>query len=604
MGPFICLLWPVDALAGPAEPAEVGAFSQDLARLGSWRVQQSGEGWRLFTLAHRPIAVKPIDRLGSFVLGDVFAASGSALSAPAFTEAPGPTWVVARRLLETAWGRYVAVLRGAHGGLAVLRDPCGAPDTLVWTKGDATVIATDLPEPLMQRFSPGLGLDWRALHALLADPLFGRPRAPIRGMTTLPPGGLVEIKCGEICVEQVWRPQVFAQDPITDAKSAGTELRRRVELCVAAFAGQPGPILAEVSGGFDSSVVAATLVEVGADVAGWCHYYSDDPSGDERRFARALGQCLCIEVLERPRPRFRADPEMIGRSQFGPRPSAFALDGAYDADTIALADSLGARRLFTGFGGDGLFWLAPLTPIARDLVKRRGLGALVSDDFGALARWCRTSVWRLMRETLWRRGLSERTPSPRWVQPLGRESDDLRHPWLMDQDGLTPAKALHIQEQVLAQVSKGVSLRGQAIDLVHPLLSQPVLEHCLRIPVDVLSTGGRDRALARRAFEDRLPAIVRDRRSKGELGLYYSRAIAEGLPELRDFLLGGRLVSEGLLIPSELEAVLNEPYLAQHGGFSSVLNTVAVEAWVRRWEGPALRTALERTQSDSRFAVP
>ena len=45
----------------------------------------------------------------------------------------------------------------------------------------------------------------------------------------------------------------------------------------------------------------------------------------------------------------------------------------------------------------------------------------------------------------------------------------------------------------------------------HPLLSQPLIETCLRIPVHLLATEGWDRAVARRAFSTDLPAEVYQR---------------------------------------------------------------------------------------------
>ena len=125
-------------------------------------------------------------------------------------------------------------------------------------------------------------------------------------------------------------------------------------------------------------------------------------------------------------------------------------------------------------------------------------------------------------------------------------------------------------------------MRSRRGPCINPLLSQPVMEAGLaRSSVD-LTWGGRDRAAARAAFADTVPSVVLDRRSKGELGAYYGRAVAEHLPFLRDYLLGGALAEAGLIDPS-LDARLTREHLLWRGGHSELLSLAQTEAWVRRW---------------------
>src|SRR3546814_5721791 len=53
------------------------------------------------------------------------------------------------------------------------------------------------------------------------------------------------------------------------------------------------------------------------------------------------------------------------------------------------------------------------------------------------------------------------------------------------------------------------------LPVIHPLLSQPVIEHCLAIPTWLQCAGGCDRSIARQAFKPDLPAKVIERRGKG-----------------------------------------------------------------------------------------
>jgi asparagine synthase (glutamine-hydrolysing) len=172
-------------------------------------------------------------------------------------------------------------------------------------------------------------------------------------------------------------------------------------------------------------------------------------------------------------------------------------------------------------------------------------------------------------------------PSPTWIVA----DEPSSHPWIADIEDLPPAKRLHVANLASALLQYGASRRSKVIDVIHPLISQPILEQCLALPVDLLVQGGRDRALAREAFRARLPSAVYRRRSKGELSAFHSWAMAAALPSLRAFLLDGRLCEQGLIDRARLEPVLEEAYLAQHGGILDILRAAAIEAWVRHWEG-------------------
>jgi asparagine synthase (glutamine-hydrolysing) len=135
----------------------------------------------------------------------------------------------------------------------------------------------------------------------------------------------------------------------------------------------------------------------------------------------------------------------------------------------------------------------------------------------------------------------------------------------------------------LTQLHRGATRYGRRLEVVHPLLAQPVLELCLSLGVWVLTRGGRDRALARAAFADRVPAAVLARRSKGELTSLYTRTVAASLPFLREHLLEGCLVSAGILDAPALAAMLDPDVLIRRADAAEVLSAAAIESWARRW---------------------
>jgi asparagine synthase (glutamine-hydrolysing) len=158
------------------------------------------------------------------------------------------------------------------------------------------------------------------------------------------------------------------------------------------------------------------------------------------------------------------------------------------------------------------------------------------------------------------------------------------HPWLTGLDRLPPGKRAHVRRITAALVTHLASRRAEAVDLVHPLLTQPMLELCLSLPTMQLTAGRRGRDLARRAFGDRLPEMVRERRSKGDLSADFGRALAASLPALRAHLLDGRLAAEGVIDRERTDAVLDADHLAWRGDYGDVMTAAAIESWVRVWE--------------------
>ena len=117
-----------------------------------------------------------------------------------------------------------------------------------------------------------------------------------------------------------------------------------------------------------------------------------------------------------------------------------------------------------------------------------------------------------------------------------------------------------------------------------PLLSQPLVELCLRIPTYVLIKNGIDRATARRAFAPELPPEVIKRRNKGRIDQHIRNVLDANLDFVRDLLLNGRLVREGLLNRRNLEMYLTRERSPADFEYSEILQEqLCVEAWLSRW---------------------
>ncbi|HEX7945077.1 MAG TPA: asparagine synthase-related protein, partial [Phenylobacterium sp.] len=346
-----------------------------------------------------------------------------------------------------------------------------------------------------------------------------------------------------------------------------------LDACVRALTTDAQAILAEISGGLDSAIVASSLAPVaGGKVRQWLNFHAAGGSGDELVFAREVAALQGFALTETLKSPLVFSAERVEAGARGLRPGFNALDSARDRDVAQLTEQLGVDRIVTGQGGDMVFFNTPTPLVAADFLRRAGPRGLVSPYLAQVSRWTRQSVWRTLGQAL--------DPHAAWPG----EARVASHGWMQGTAGLPPGKRAHIA--VLAQkLTVNIeNLRGRRAEVINPLLAQPMVEHCLAIPTPDLTAGGRDRALARRAFVACIPEAVRERREKGDFSVYYGRAVADGLGFLRPYLLAGRLAAKGLIDRARFERLLSEEDLIWRAETAPIMNALTVEAWVRVWE--------------------
>lgn len=554
-------------LAGPRVAGDEPALLKALAPAG-WRVARATAD--VLLLARDRTSVRDLGRV--IVVGEVFVRGSGQPAALALPPWPddGDLAALCTRFVQSHWGRYVII---ATSDAAVLRDPSGAMDCLVWESARGWAAGSDLPEGLPARAGPSdLAVDW---EALARGAWLGAGSTGLVGVTSVGPGALWT---GRDNVQRsIWRPSVFARDPYGSYAAARDAVRAAVDEVLSAELSSGAPILAEISGGLDSGIVSTTLARLGgAGSTVFINLHAADPASDERRFARAIADKAGLRLLELEKPELTLDEDALDRLPVSSRPSINGFDHHYDRGMASEAQAMGAERILTGQGGDIVFFQSPSPAVAAELWgrwRRHPRADPAWRQLEAAARWNRRSVWSLLGEAV----------REAWRPALAVEVAD--HPWLTEP--VAPAKRRQIRSLIRAQLFHGTSLRGRAAQLVHPLLHQPVQEAVLATPVIDLARGGQGRGLARDAFADQLPELVQTRRSKGDLTAYYGRMILRSLPTLRGYLLDGRLAAQGVLDRAEVEALLDPDQLIHVGDYPRLFEILALEAFVRHWEARA-----------------
>lgn len=549
----------------PAALADlVAPVRRRLSRAG-WSRRVDHPFIQVFSPTEARLEITPAFDGHGVLVGEVFDGAGRPLSSEARRTLGCRRLDVgrARDVVRSVWGRYL-LIRRTTGDVAVQRDPSGALDAVIWRRAGVTVVSTGTETLLDPLLPVDVAIDWAGVAALAARPGEFRHAPALHGVLPVAAGELRILGAGWTSREQVWTPAMVYRE---GRGRAAPPLRETVERAVRASAGDRRWV-AEISGGLDSAIVAAALDEGQRNrVTAWVNHYVDQPEGDERAYARAVGDRLGFTLTEVRRDGLLIDEARLARSADGLRPAINDLDLTYNDDIAERIDVTGAWGSLTGQGGDAVFFQMPTPLIAIDEVWERGLGARPS-VIHRTARWTRRSVWPHAWWSVWRDHQKSRAT---W-----------EHPWLDDLRGVPPAKALQISALAFCQTFQGPAGRSRRGPCVNPLLSQPVMEAGLAWPAVDLTRGGRDRAAARAAFADVLPASLVARRSKGELGVFYGEAVSARLDFLRDYLLGGALADAGLISP-ELDGLLCRETLLWRGGFQKVLGLTLTEAWLRRW---------------------
>jgi asparagine synthase (glutamine-hydrolysing) len=563
-------------ISRPLEDAQAAALSTRLRRLAQ------RQGWSVTDLNARTWLAVTGPRPPTFrhegpwvVIGDCFRQRSSSPLSLATEDGSG--------LIMSAWGRFIAARLDSSGALtALLRDPSGAMECLTWRSSDLVIAASDTPEWLTQVLQPSWSIDYERIALALSEPAALSGASLLIGLTALVPGSLQELPVVRPA-KLLWTPSSFARDGARLRQSDPMILRERLQACIDDLASVASPVAAEISGGLDSSIVAACLARTsGENVRAWVNVYGPDREGDERSYASALASHIDISPTFLPRPEGRLTLTVLEALSHGPRPGQNGMDFLHDQDMADHCKTWGVEAVFTGKGGDAILVHGLTGAVFEDLWHLRGWRAAFGPEVIGIARWTGRSLWSLIRDNLY--------PSPSPPQDGLRLASDSRptdliaHPWLEAIDDLGPAKRAQIRGLIDGIGFHGPSRQGAIVDLFHPLLCQPVVEHCLSLPTVLLTQARRDRALARDAFADLVPKMITERRWKGDLTAYFGRMIANSLSLLRPFLIDGRLTALGLLDRERLDEALRPENLAWRGGYGEIMTVAVIEAWVRSWE--------------------
>ncbi|EIM01721.1 asparagine synthase C-terminal domain-containing protein [Rhodanobacter denitrificans] len=517
------------------------------------------------------------------LIGQVFTKDGQPI--PQRLDIDGSTHELISCLLQSTWGDYLAILgdREDSSAITLLRDPSGAVPCVYSLADGEGFITSDIG------LAVDLGLyrrevNWQTIAHGLTFPYLKTARTALQGVRELLPGDMLTYRGRDVSVSSAWSPWRFVEKGMrhTDPHVAAEDVRGAVSSAVKALSTGGDRFLVELSGGLDSSIVATCLRHALLRVT-FCTLVMPVAGTDERPYARlvteALGQELfSVEVgfdnvhLEFPVPRSSVLPA-IGILQR-------VINEAWEA----AGNRYGVDGFFSGAGGDTVFCYLGTTAPAADAFRERGVRAGIV-AIGNLATLHRCTVFKAGRLTLKKVLRRSRTP---WkedrtlLNPACAATTSEHHPWMDAPPAALPGDHEKIRDLIGNQLFRDAGPRGLERSKHFPLLSQPVMEACLKVPTWMWIADGRNRAVARQAFADQLPRGVFDRNSKGSYTGHMAGVYTRNKLKIREFLEEGQLCAHDLLDRPALANFFAKDLASRDLSFLRIFDLCTAENWTRQ----------------------
>lgn len=508
-------------------------------------------------------------------------------------------------LVEQYWGRYVAFFQSAGSNtIRVLKSPSGELDCQTTCIGSVRVFfsrADQCPLLRSRSFSP----NWNYLASDLAVGMLPETRETgMHEIERVLRGECWSIRQGRVERRQYWHPYRFVtSERIDEPEIAASELRYTTHECVRAWSSCYDSKLAMLSGGLDSSIVVSVLAAGPTDSDVVCINYRNghDPVTDERPFAREVANEAGYALLELEQTAtFSLAPLLAMPRLAAPcQPLSELCNSARERE---ISHKYHASAVFSGHGGDQLLFQNGSAYLCADYVATYGVRPKAVGVALDAARMARGALWPTLFQGVvdGLRGDGLGLLEDRYVfsQLLTSEAaDEVRRrrlflPRWFDWSGrIPPGKCWQIVGLSFANELYASYAAEDDPEYVFPLLSQPLQELCLRIPTHILTAGGRDRGLARKAFAQDVPASILRRTSKSFVDDYLKELLAANLPLVKSLVCDSTLVKERIVDAAILDKALRLDQSMGMGNAVELLQLASTEAWLRAWQGSSLQAA-------------
>ena len=499
-----------------------------------------------------------------------------------------------------------------HAGTRLLHFSRDASGALVW----ATYLDSYLSTASLASLDPVYMASYLAMV-----PCYGR--TPYRDIHAVLPGHLLKATLQSTSASQHWKPTLSAPCACRSLDGYKQEFVHLLEQSVARRTTSGAPILAELSGGMDSS----SIVCVADRVRNLSHttssvvpldtlsYFDDsDPDWNERPY-------FTLVETRRGRTGFHLDISKY-RCTFersGDSDADYLYPGIDDSairrdiDLCAITSSGGHRPILSGIGGDE-FTGGNATPTAEieDLLTR---GRLLSGARCTLA-WClsqRVSVVDLCGQIAsslldrldYVHRNSKRFAVP-WLSPLTRQHCETAV-YELPLVHFTPlsvrSKMADLSETWWYTLRTQPHLKPSRVfrwEYRYPYLDRDFLEFLMHLPYEYLAQPGRRRFLMRTALQQIVPEKILERRRKAFLLSGPLGSVRTMAPLLSGLIERSLLVQSGYVDKCELrDALGNLVSGVDQRWWGHVIRFALMETWLQHRESNAIPSDFSRDNASA-----
>src|SRR5437879_662658 len=506
-------------------------------------------------------------------------------------------------------GMFAIALWDASARTLVLaRDRLGIKPLYYAALPEQIVFASEL-KALVEHPAIDRTLDLTALSRYLAHEYVPAPSSILRSIRKLPAGHWLTYTDGRLKVEPYWTVS-FRADRTIDASEAVERLRGVLDLAVRQHLVSDVPLGVFLSGGIDSSTVAAFAAR---HVGGRLKTFSigfEDPSFDESAHARRVAQALgtdhheerldargALDLVERL-PDLLDEPlgdaSLIPTfllSRFTRRSVTVALSGdggdelfagypTYQAHRLASAFRLLPRWLRRGVVRPAIERLpVSLDDLSLDFRLRRFVAGLDHQDVERHALWLGSFTPTEQRELFTADALARLPAPPSYdafheILAHAASAQGLERMLYLDLKG-------YLGEGVLTKVDR--ASMACSLEVRVPLLDHRVVELATSLPMHLKLRRVTTKYVLKRALAGVLPRDILERPKKGfgiPLGRWFRGELA---PMLRDVCAPEVIRRAGLFRPEAVGRLLAEHAEGRHDHRKKLYTLLAFQLWASRY---------------------
>jgi asparagine synthase (glutamine-hydrolysing) len=463
----------------------------------------------------------------------------------------------------------LAIWDARESRLVLARDRFGIKPLYYREEAEELRFASEL------RALPRGEVDPEALEAYLAFNFVPAPYSIFRGTFKLPPGHLLVWAKGQARLDRFARPQPVAADELRkeSAETLAEELRARMRDSVRAHLVSDVPVGVFLSGGVDSSLLAALAAEESTEPLRTFTIGFQERSFDETAGARKVAERYATNHRELV---LRPEPELLMRALAEAFDEPFADSSALPTYLVSQLAAEDVKVCLSGEGGDELFGgyytysadllaarFGPLARLARPFAELLpSSSARISFDYKA-KRFTRSAhLPPLERHHGWKEIFA---PDLR-AELRGSRSDfdpvDLLRARFAETEGAEPLARLQdvdlgipLVDDLLTKTDR--SSMAHSLEARVPFLDTAVTNLALALPRRLKVSGLKKKILLRQAAEPLLPREVVHGKKRGFSIPAAAWLRGELEPFAREVLAPDVLRRQGFFAPDVVSGLLD-----------------------------------------------